>query len=60
MVAAMLNETKYNTSLGLSAIFYNSDFSKLSSYISSAVAELKSRANQPGQFLNWVDLPKNN
>ncbi len=59
MVAAMLNETKYNTSLGLSAIFYNSDFSKLSSYISSAVAELKSRANQPGQFLNWVDLPKN-
>lgn len=59
MVSAMLNETKYNTSLGLSAIFYNSDFSKFSSYISSASEEFKSRANKAGQFLNWVDLPKN-
>ena len=59
MVSAMLNETKYNTSLGLSVIFYNSDFSRFSSYISSATEEFKSRANKLGQFLNWVDLPKN-
>ena len=58
MVSAMLNEMKFNTSLGISAIFYNSDFSKLSNYISSATQEFKSRANMPGQFLNWVDLPK--
>ncbi|MCQ2743811.1 MAG: hypothetical protein MJ230_03325 [bacterium] len=58
MVSAMLNEIKYNTSLGISAIFSNSDFSKFSSLISQASEELKSRANKAGQFLNWVDLPK--
>ncbi len=58
MVSAMLNEIKYNTSLGISAIFSNSDFSKFSSLISQASEELKSRANKSGQFLNWVDLPK--
>ncbi len=59
MVSAMLNETKFTTSLGLSAIFYNSEYLKLSNYIKSSAEELKSRANKPGQFLNWVDLPKN-
>lgn len=59
MVSATLNETKIITPLGISAIFYNSDFDKFSSYISSATEEFKSRANIPGQFLNWVDLPKN-
>lgn len=59
MVSAMLNEMKYTTNSGLSAIFYNSEFSELSNYISSATEEFKSRANKPGQFLNWVDLPKN-
>ena len=58
MVSAMLSETKYNTFTGISAVFSNSDFSKFSSYISTATEELKSRANKPGQFLNWVDLPK--
>ncbi len=58
MVSAMLNETKFNTRLGLSAIFYNSDFSKFSSYITAATEEFKSRANKAGQFLNWVDLPE--
>lgn len=58
MVSAMLNKTKFTTSLGLSAIFYNSEYSKLSSYINTTTEELKSRANMPGQFLNWVDLPK--
>ena len=59
MVSAMLNEMKYDTKLGLSAVFYSSDFSILSNYISFAIDEFKSRANKPGQFLNWVDLPKN-
>lgn len=59
MVSAMLNETKYDTKLGLSAIFYNSDFSKLSVYISKAAEELKLRVNKPGQFLNWFSLPEN-
>ena len=59
MVSAMINETKFTTSLGLSAIFYHSEYSKLSNYIKSSAEELKSRANKPGQFLNWVDLPKN-
>lgn len=59
MVSAMLNEMKYDTKLGLNATFYNADFAKLSNYILKATEEFKSRANQPGQFLNWVDLPKN-
>ncbi len=59
MVSAMLSETRYNTKCGLSAVFYNSEFSKFSNYINAAVEEFKSRANKPGQFLNWVDLPKN-
>lgn len=59
MTSATLNQMKYDTNLGLSAIFYNSEFSKLSNYIVSATEEFKSRANKNGQFLNWVDLPKN-
>ena len=59
MTSATLNQIKYDTNLGLSAIFYNSEFSKLSNYIVSATEEFKSRANKNGQFLNWVDLPKN-
>jgi len=59
MVSAMLSEIKFNTGLGLSAIFYNSDFSSLKSYMAASIEEFKSRANKPGQFLNWVDLPKN-
>lgn len=58
MVAATVNETKYNTSEGISAVFYGTDFTKFSSYISSATEELKSRANKSGQFLNWVSLPE--
>ena len=59
MVSGILNEYKISTELGISAKFINSDISKLSGYISAAVSELSSRANVPGQFLNWVDLPKN-
>lgn len=59
MVSAMLNESKINTSLGISAIFMNSDMSEFLGYIKEAVNEFQSRANKSGQFLNWVDLPKN-
>ncbi len=37
--------------------FSGIDFSKYSSKISEFVSEFSSRANKPGQFLNWVDLP---
>ncbi|MBQ7126720.1 hypothetical protein IJO12_06505 [bacterium] len=57
MVSAMLNELKINSNLGLSAIFMNSDYSKLNSLINKATEEFSSRANKAGQFLNWVDLP---
>ena len=58
MVSAMLNETSITTSLGISAMFKNTDMLRLSNLISASTEELKSRANMPGQFLNWVDLPK--
>ena len=57
MVSAMLSECSIKTDLGISAVFSNTDMSKLSGYISAAVKEFSSRANVPGQFLNWVDLP---
>ena len=37
--------------------FSGVDFSKYSSKISEFVKEFSSRANQPGKFLNWVNLP---
>ena len=37
--------------------FSGVDFSKYSSKVSSFVQEFASRANQEGQFLNWVNLP---
>ena len=59
MVSAMLSESRIKTPCGISAIFSNYDMSRFSNLMSSAVSELKSRANNKGQFLNWVDLPKN-
>jgi len=47
------------SNLGLSTKFYGVDFSQAEKVISSVIAEFSKRANQPGQFLNWVDLPKN-
>ncbi len=38
--------------------FTGVDFSKYSSKVSEFVNEFSSRANKKGQFLNWVDLPK--
>ena len=55
----VLNLSSIDSGLGVSTSFSNSDYSKYETIISSAVEEFSKRANQPGQFLNWVDLPKN-
>ncbi len=44
-------------SSSLTANFYGTDFSTYTSKVSEFVNEFSSRANQQGQFLNWVDLP---
>ena len=50
---------KIDSGLGVKTCFSDSSISKYEKLISSAVEEFSRRANQPGQFLNWVDLPKN-
>ena len=51
--------SKIDSELGISTCFSDSSISKYEKIISSAVEEFSRRANQAGQFLNWVDLPKN-
>ena len=41
----------------LKTTFTGVDFSKYTSKVSEFVKEFSSRANQPGKFLNWVNLP---
>ena len=48
-----------DTGLGIKTCFSDDSISKYEKIISSAVEEFSKRANQQGQFLNWVDLPKN-
>jgi len=50
---------KIDSGLGVKTCFSDSSISKYEKLISSAVEEFSKRANQAGQFLNWVDLPKN-
>ena len=50
---------KIDSGLGISTCFSDSSISKYEKNISAAVEEFAKRANQAGQFLNWVDLPKN-
>ena len=45
-------------SSSLKTTFSGVDFSKYSSKVSEFVNEFSSRANQPGKFLNWVNLPQ--
>lgn len=47
-----------NCKLGLSVDFKDFDFSKYESNVSKFVSEFSKRANQKGQFLNWVNLPQ--
>lgn len=51
--------SKIDSGLGISTCFSDSSISKYEKTISAAVEEFSKRANQAGQFLNWVDLPKN-
>ncbi len=44
--------------LGLSTDFNGFDFSKYENNVSEFVSEFSKRANQKGQFLNWVNLPQ--
>ena len=44
-------------SSALKTSFSNVDFSSYSSNVSKFVNEFTSRANKPGKFLNWVNLP---
>ena len=55
----VLNLSSIDSGLGISTSFSNSDYLKYETIISSAVEEFSKRANKAGQFLNWVDLPKN-
>ena len=41
----------------LKTTFSGVDFSKYASKVSEFVSEFSSRANKPGKFLNWVNLP---
>lgn len=43
---------------GLTCDFYGFDFSKYEGNVSKFVGEFSKRANQKGQFLNWVNLPQ--
>ena len=45
-------------SSSLKTTFSGVDFSKYTSKVSEFVSEFSSRANQPGKFLNWVNLPQ--
>ena len=45
-------------SSSLKTTFTGVDFSKYASKVSEFVSEFSSRANQPGKFLNWVNLPQ--
>ena len=38
--------------------FFGVDFSKYTSKVTDFVSEFSKRANKPGQFLNWVNLPQ--
>lgn len=44
--------------LGINTNFTGVDFSKYSSKVTEFVNEFSKRANQKGQFLNWVNLPQ--
>lgn len=55
----VLNLSAVDSGLGIRTEFFNSNISKLENLMSSVIDEFSKRANQPGQFLNWVNLPEN-
>ena len=54
----MLNNIIKHPNLGITTLFTNANLEKVNRVLPQAVDEFVRRANQKGQFLNWVDLPK--
>ena len=54
----MLNNIIKHPNLGITTSFTNANLEKVNHVLPQAVDEFVRRANQKGQFLNWVDLPK--
>lgn len=54
----MLNNIIKHPNLGITTSFTNAHLEKVNHVLPQAVDEFVRRANQKGQFLNWVDLPK--
>lgn len=55
----VLNLSAVDSGLGIKTEFFNADISKLENTMSAVIDEFSKRANQAGQFLNWVNLPEN-
>ncbi len=55
----VLNLSAVDSGLGIRTEFFNAEISKLESSMSVVIDEFSKRANQAGQFLNWVNLPEN-
>ncbi len=54
----MLGTIKH-INLGITTFFTNAGIDKVGDVLPKAVEEFAKRANTKGQFLNWVNLPKN-
>ena len=54
----MVNETMVKKIADINVKFTGVDFSKYEAKVSDFVNEFSKRANQKGQFLNWVNLPQ--
>ncbi len=50
-------ESTLNREIGISTHYYNTDFSRAEDVMAEVINSFSKRANQPGQFLNWVGLP---
>ncbi|MCQ2738878.1 MAG: hypothetical protein MJ237_01480 [bacterium] len=57
MINALSNVISHSN-LGITTKFSNANFNQVEKVLPLAVDEFQKRANKPGQFLNWVDLPK--
>ena len=54
----VLNLSIIDSGLGIKTCYSDDSILKYEKLISESVDEFSRRANQPGQFLNWVDLPQ--
>ena len=55
----VLNLSVVDSGLGIKTCYSDDSILKYEKLLSQSVDEFSKRANQPGQFLNWVDLPQN-